>query len=150
MKNSENETEVQDELTSRTLHYNSDQCSSSNQESSDEEHPHWVRASKDPNNFNNFMFTQRFRLTISVQIKIDNPIQIFPNVLTKMFLQYIVGQSNLYALQKGAVRNRGLDEQKAYIGILIIMGFDQLLSMRLYWSTDPNFTVPCIRDIMSL
>jgi hypothetical protein len=43
-----------------------------------------------------------------------------------------------------------VNELKAFIGILIVIGFHSLPTIRLYWSTDPNFRICKIVDVMSL
>ncbi|KAG5872843.1 hypothetical protein JTB14_017524 [Gonioctena quinquepunctata] len=55
-------------------------------------------------------------------------------------MQEIVAESNKYAKQNGTELELNIEELKSFIGLLlIIMGFHSLLSMRRYWSTDPNF-----------
>jgi len=66
------------------------------------------------------------------------PIEIFQLVIGPIF-QTIVQQTNLYSQQKHDNINTTIEEIKAFIGILIFMGYHSLLSIRLYWSNDPNF-----------
>lgn len=56
----------------------------------------------------------------------------------------------MYAQQKNVNLELTLQELKAFLGILIIMGFHTLPSKRLYWNSDNNFSVSRIRDIMPL
>ncbi|CAI6375837.1 unnamed protein product [Macrosiphum euphorbiae] len=60
----------------------------------------------------------------------------------------IVEESNLYATQHNANLNTNVDEIKAFIGMLIYMGYHSLPSIRLYWSTDQNFYCERIAKIM--
>nr|CAI5843714.1 unnamed protein product [Callosobruchus analis] len=61
----------------------------------------------------------------------------------------IITESNKYATQKGITLNLQQDELQAFFGMLLIMGFHTLRSLRLYWSTDQNFHVSRISSIMS-
>ncbi|XP_026806387.1 piggyBac transposable element-derived protein 4-like, partial [Rhopalosiphum maidis] len=63
-------------------------------------------------------------------------------------LQTIVQQTNLYAQQKSVDINTSIEEIKAFIGILIFMGYHSLPSIRLYWSNDPNFFCERVAKIM--
>ncbi|CAG5045639.1 unnamed protein product [Parnassius apollo] len=59
-------------------------------------------------------------------------------------------QTNLYAAQE-KIENWSplkLPELKAFIGIIIVMGYHILPSIDLYWSSDPGFRVNEIADIM--
>lgn len=80
----------------------------------------------------------------------ESPAEIFSSVLGDDFLKVLVSESNRYAQQKKASLDLTLEELKAFIGILIIMGFHSLPSIRLYWSSDQNFHNTRISDIMSL
>nr|CAI5823126.1 unnamed protein product [Callosobruchus analis] len=51
--------------------------------------------------------------------------------------------------KKGITLNLQQDELQAFFGMLLIMGFHTLSSLRLYWSTDQNFHVSRISSIMS-
>lgn len=62
----------------------------------------------------------------------------------------VVGESNLYAVQSNSELNLSILELQAVIGMLIIMGFNMLPSMRLYWSDDQNFHNKRISDNMPL
>ena len=110
----------------------------------------WQRTSTTPAQFQNFKFDRPFGVSNKITFDIQNVMKSFYNVLTPTFLQYIVDQSNLYASQRNQELHLSLEELKAYVGILIIMGFHSLPSMRLYWSSDCNFVVPRIQQIMPL
>jgi hypothetical protein len=55
-----------------------------------------------------------------------------------------------YAQQKGKDLDIQKEELKAFLGILVIMGFHQLPNLRMYWSTDGNLHVQRIADIMPI
>lgn len=80
----------------------------------------------------------------------DSPIDIFLTLFGNDLLELIVSESNRYAFQKGAALFITLEELKAFLGMLIIMGFHSLPSLRLYWSKDQNFHLSRISDIMTL
>lgn len=101
-----------------------------------------------PKTFSKKTFCQPFGPKTEVDLK--SPLNIFLQLMTIAFLKYIVDQSNLYASQRGQTLDLTVDELKAVFGILIIMGFHSLPSLRMYWSGDHNFHVPRIAKIMSL
>lgn len=70
--------------------------------------------------------------------------------LNPTFLNLIVNQSNLYAIQSNTELHLSALELKAVIGMLIIMGFNNLPNMKLYWSGDKNFHNKRIAEIMPL
>lgn len=100
-----------------------------------------------PQTFSNFRFTRPFGPKI--ELDISSPIKIFSIFLEPMFLA-IVEQSNLYAQQNGVGLELSVKEFKAFLGIVIIMGFHVLPAIRLYWSTNINFFVPRIANVMTL
>ena len=97
--------------------------------------------------FEDFIFDRPFGPKIEVNIA--SPLEIFLSIIGPM-IEAIVNQSNLYASQNGIQLGLSAQELKAFFGILIIMGFHVLPSLRLYWSTNDNFFVPKIANIMSL
>lgn len=72
----------------------------------------------------------------------------FELFMTETFLNLIVTQLNVYASQNKQELCLTIVELKAIIGILIIMDFNVLPSMRLYWSDNENFHNSKISDIM--
>lgn len=56
----------------------------------------------------------------------------------------------MYAHQNHVVLDLTIDEVKAFFGMLIIMGFNPLPSMRLYWSQDKNFYNERVARVMPL
>lgn len=111
-------------------------------------HFHFVKKASDAEIFSGHNFTQPFGPKCEVNLK--SPLQIFLTFFTFSVLEMIVDQSNLYAQQKGVDLGLSVDELKAFFGILLIMGFHSLPTMRLYWSSDPNFHVSRISSVMSL
>lgn len=118
--------------------------------SSEDESTKWTRSDATPQTFAKSNFSRRFGVTGKNEFDLSSPKKIFLTVISTIFLQYIVEQSNLYAIQNGQTLNLTMEELKAYFGMLIIMGFHSLPSLRLYWSKDCNFGVPRIQQVMPL
>jgi len=78
-----------------------------------------------------------------------SPIQIFDMIMGNMY-QKIVFESNLYAEQHNILLNTNIEELKAFLGLLIYMGYHELPSIRLYWSNDPNFYCDRVAQVMSV
>lgn len=77
-----------------------------------------------------------------------SPMALFEKTFGIATLELMVNESNLYATQNGKNLNLTLEELKAFIGILIIMGFHRLPSIRHYWLSDDNFRVSRIANLM--
>jgi hypothetical protein len=58
----------------------------------------------------------------------QSPVEIFSNIMGDYFLNVIVTESNRYAQQKNKSLELTLEELKAFLGILIIMGLNSLPS----------------------
>ena len=65
-------------------------------------------------------------------------------------MEYFVQQSNLYAEQIKINLQLTVEELKAFLGILIVMGLDHLPSLRLYWSRDRNFHKDRITEVFPI
>jgi len=65
-------------------------------------------------------------------------------------IDIIVEESYLFATQKHAVLDTTHEEICAFIGILIFMGYHDVPTIRLYWSTNHNFFCPRIANVMPL
>ncbi|BES94240.1 Hypothetical protein NTJ_07049 [Nesidiocoris tenuis] len=80
-----------------------------------------------------------------------DPSQVFSKMFTESFATRIVTMSNLDP-DDGEASSLNLTqvELKAFVGMLIIMGFHRLPSIRHYWRDDKNFAVPRISSIMAL
>lgn len=80
------------------------------------------------------------------------PVAHFDNFFCDKVFDLIVMQTNLYAEQ---TKPNGWvpvtrSEIRAFLGILIIIGYHILPSIDLYWSTDPRFRVSEVADVMSV
>lgn len=80
------------------------------------------------------------------------PIVYFEKYFTEEAYDLIVCQTNLYAQQQNFGWWTPIDknELKAFLGILIIMGYHILPSIDLYWSSDPGFRVEEVAATMPL
>nr|XP_022910744.1 piggyBac transposable element-derived protein 3-like [Onthophagus taurus] len=78
------------------------------------------------------------------------PIRFFEKFFTNEAIELIVSQTNLYADQMKIKEWTPVttDEIKAFLGILIIMGYKVLPMIDLYWSSDPGFRENDIAEIM--
>jgi len=62
-------------------------------------------------------------------------------LLTPTFMEYIVPQCSMSACySKNASLDLTVEELKAFLGIIIV-GFNTLPNLRLFWSTDINFHI---------
>lgn len=103
---------------------------------------------KKPNKFTMYKFKEKCGFNVNVDsLNLLNYFELFINI---SFINLIVKESNLYAVQMNTKLNLTVPELKAVIGILIIMGFNVLPSMRLYWSENDNFHNSKISNIMTL
>jgi len=96
----------------------------------------WSKNGQIPNHFSKFKFNEKFGFNVEV----DNSMMLnyFALFVNTTFLNLVVNESNLYAAQSNTELNLSIPELQALIGIFIIMGFNRLPSMRLYWSDDEN------------
>lgn len=101
-----------------------------------------------PTAFNAYTFSQPFGPTFEVNL--ESPSSIFHVFMTDDMMNHIVTESNKYASQMGVQLNMDVSELNALFGILVIMGFHSLPSMKKYWSTNSNFRVERIASIMTL
>ncbi|KAB0800404.1 hypothetical protein PPYR_06144 [Photinus pyralis] len=107
----------------------------------------WTKSPYLPHAFQSVTFHEFPGPRISIS---DSPIDIFSKILGNDFLEKIVTETNRYAIQNNNAIDLTVEELKAFIGMLIIMGFNPLPSLRLYWSSDPNFHNSRISAIMPL
>lgn len=86
----------------------------------------------------------------------------FEVLFDENILQKLVFETNLYASQKTKPQpvdtpsassyswtDTNVEEIKAFIGCLIVMGIHQLPHLKNYWSSDPALGVPFISEVMS-
>lgn len=126
----------------------SDDDTTENQQDENSKIFKWTKNGHIPSHFSKFKFKEKFGLNIEVDsLIILNYFALFVNTI---LLNLVVKESNLYAVQSNTEFNLSIHELQAVIGILIIMGFNVLPSMRLYWSDDENFHNKRISDIMPL
>ena len=78
-----------------------------------------------------------------------SPISIFRLFFNRIIIDNVY-QSNLYAKQNNRSLEFTTDGLLASIGIIIIMGFHKLPSLRLYWSQNPNFSTQCVNSVLTL
>ena len=71
-----------------------------------------------------------------------NPLEMFSYFFTEEVLSLIVRETNLYAAQCLTAANSNttwetdLEEIKAFLGFMVVMGVNRLPEIRDYWSTD--------------
>ena len=70
------------------------------------------------------------------------PIEYFFQLFPLCLIATIVEQTNLYAAQKGAINfvRTSVEEIRAYLGILFLMGVAQFPNYRCYWSKQPELS----------
>lgn len=80
------------------------------------------------------------------------PIRFFESFFSDKVYELIVLQTNLYAEQRNIATWTPLTQQelKAFLGILIIMGYHVLPSIDLYWSSDPGFRLDEVANVMPI
>jgi hypothetical protein len=78
-----------------------------------------------------------------------SPMEVFQKTCNlDQFISDIVSQSELYMQQKGITFSTNAEEVKAFIGMVFVMGYHVLPSIRDYWSTMPCTRVPFIANVM--
>ncbi|KAG5866730.1 hypothetical protein JTB14_009790 [Gonioctena quinquepunctata] len=70
--------------------------------------------------------------------------------MSEDIIQRIVNESRIHAQQRWVTFDTTIEEMKAFSGFFMIMGFYNLPSIRLYWSTDPNMHVSRTANTISL
>ena len=78
-------------------------------------------------------------------------------LFTTELLQIIVDNTNAYAAEvdldreemRGDFPPTSIDEMKAFLGVVILMGIVKLPKIALYWSTDTRFYQPSIAKVFS-
>lgn len=81
---------------------------------------------------------------------INDEYESFNKFFDDQMFELIVEQTNLYAMQKQSKNwtSTSIEEIKAFIGIIILMGIHVLPSIDNYWSSDPALRVNCIAEVM--
>ncbi|KAL4083594.1 hypothetical protein QTP88_028910 [Uroleucon formosanum] len=107
----------------------------------------FTKIGKQPEHFSKSTF--QMKSPISNNIFQSTPINIWEKIFSPL-IDLIVRESNLYAEQSNNLLDTTSEEMKAFIGILIIMGFHSLPSIRHYWSNDKNFFCDRVASIMTV
>ena len=63
-------------------------------------------------------------------------------------VNFVDRESNQYANQKGEPFETTSKEMKVFIGIVVLMGYHNLSSVRAHWSTDDDLHVEYVTQIM--
>ncbi|KAF9407284.1 hypothetical protein HW555_012641 [Spodoptera exigua] len=86
------------------------------------------------------LFEKRFKPKANDTHK-TSPLSIFERLFPDELMVIIVEQTNRYARQKSSTNWKPvtLQDIKAYLGVLILMGLNPLPDMELYWSSDPFY-----------
>lgn len=87
---------------------------------------------------------------MNIPVDFLKPIDFFKLYFNNTICQTIVYLSNLYAEQRKSELGLGLEELDAFVGILIVMGFHHLPSIRPYWSTNKHFYVYRIAQVFTV
>lgn len=98
--------------------------------------------------YSTFIFDQPFGSKHNIES--NSPLSVFQLFMDENMLQIIVDQSNLYAAQGGTELVLTVEELKAFLGLLILFGFNNLPSIRLYWSNNPNFYNERVAKVMTM
>jgi len=80
----------------------------------------------------------------------DNIFQSTPVKIWEKIFSPLIDLLYLYAEQSNNLLDLTPGEIKAFIGILIIMGFHSLSSIRHYWSNDKNFFIERVARFLKL
>jgi hypothetical protein len=86
----------------------------------------------------------------------DRELEYFSKLFDDDILTHIVNETNLYAKQNRDSRSPSknwedttIQEMKAFIGCLILMGIHQLPALSNFWRSDPLLKVDAIADVMT-
>jgi len=89
---------------------------------------------------------------VNLKLEKSEPIDVFSQFFTAELLDYIVYQSNLYAMQQdiSSPLNLTRGELMIFLGINIIMTYIRYPRVRMYWSQDPGLRCSMVADSMSV
>lgn len=81
----------------------------------------------------------------------QSEIDCFGTIFDRQILSHLIAETNRYAKQNNSKNwnDVTLDEMKAFIGCLIVMGIHQLPALKHYWSSDPFLRVESIASVMT-
>lgn len=108
----------------------------------------WSKKSNQVLTFNNYNFSES--PGINVDVDSLKPVDFFRVYFDKNICEVIVVESNLYASQQKTQLDLCQEELDAFLGVLIIMGFHCLPTLRSYWSTNMNFHVERVAKVFTL
>ena len=95
---------------------------------------------------------------ISISLKEQTPVSVFRSFFTEEILNLITDQTNIYGRGKKSNDNQrkssnwkdvSKKEIESFLGLIILMGINDLPNMKLYWSKDMVFHNTFISSIMS-
>lgn len=79
------------------------------------------------------------------------PLQLFEMFLTNDILEYIIEETLRYAhnVKNDASFRLDIAELKCFIGILLLSGYHQVPSERMYWSAEPDLGLSIVQEGMT-
>lgn len=101
-----------------------------------------------PSTYKKFKYNQPYGPNVPVDL--ESPLAIFETFFDSQLFEHIKIQTELYTSQKNKNFTTSIEELKAFLGLLILMVFHKLPSLKLYWSTDLNFHVERVAKVMSV
>lgn len=76
--------------------------------------------------------------------------ELFEEFFDKDMIEYLVEQTNMYAHQNNRLTfSTNFNEMKAFIGFLLLTGYHHLPQEWMYWSLDPDVSIPFVRETFS-
>ena len=89
---------------------------------------------------------------------INKPIDSLFKFMIRDMIELMIDETNIYVKQRYAQTGKSIAEWKevdesqllAFLGLLFIIGFHRLPSIRDYWSQDRNFGCPDIRTSLKI
>lgn len=109
--------------------------------------PDWVK------NQAQLVACQPFDSNVGINLPdMNSPIEYFFALLPETFLEEVVQQTNLYAVQKNVTMSTptNIDEIKVFIALNILMSVKRLPSYRDYWSSRPDLRDTFIASHMTV
>lgn len=76
--------------------------------------------------------------------------ELFEEFFDENMYEYFVEQSNIYAHQNNRLSfSTNMYEMRAFIGFLLLTGYHHLPQEWMYWSLDPDISIPFVRETFS-
>lgn len=76
--------------------------------------------------------------TVSIDMEEKTPLQLYENFFDDELIDIIVNETNRYAAQKNKNNNISKTEIKAFFGVLILSGYNQVSRRRMYWEREKD------------